>query len=368
MRIAHVTPLFPPSVGGMERCVYSLAECQVKQGHTVTIFTSNVPQLRIVSGDFNNVGRVFRLRSFLVKGSPVSPNLIPKLCEDTYDIIHQHIFHFYYPESTLIASKLKRIPLVSHIHMDPDLANAAFFQRMYKRPTASLVMRFSDAIIVPTKAYGNLISRKYDCASKLSVIPNGINIKTFSTIKQNRELFDILFIGRIEEQKGLDSLIKAMPLVLDSIPDAKLRVIGPCEDNSYLNYIKSLVSANNLEKHIKFEGSVSEKALHDLLGQSSMLVIPSRFESFGLVLLEGMASGIPVLASNIPEFREIAGGCVFFSGTLPEELSENMLTLLSNNSLRLNLVSHAKERVKEYNWDLVNRKIMALYSKCIRKK
>lgn len=371
LRIAHVTPFFPPNVGGMERCVSSLVEKQVKQGHKVLVFTSDFPKSSSVSTPWYEGAEIHRLESLRVLGSPFTPSLGKELLKHQLDMIHAHVFHFYYPEIGIAVSRLRDIPFVSHVHLDPDPPGAFLLHRLYKRVSAQAVITLSDAVIVPTAAYASLLRSKYRRTKRVFVIPNGVDPVFLSTSPVTRtKTCEIVYVGRICYQKGLDILVDAMRRIVDREQDAKLTVVGPVrwdEGQGYLNLVRDMTVRLGIADHVDFIHNATDGMLRTILGRARVLVAPSRFESFGMVLLEAMASGTPIVASDIPPFREVADdAAVFYKNS--EELVDAVIRLMHDDVMRAKLIAAGKERVRDYTWDRISRSIATVYDLCLRER
>ena len=307
MKIAHISPYYPPAIGGAENCVYYLAREQAKQGHDVVVITTSLPPLSREAFIFTptrqelNDVKVLRLGSFIFREVPVSLNLISYLCKTDFDVIHLHLNSMpYQPEVAMLLARLKGIPIISHVHIDPE--STLPWLKLYLRFTSKIIFDVSKAIIVPTKHYKWLIGTKYRHHKKVVVIPHGIDPSDFESFKKKErdEGLSILFVGRITHQKGLDRLIFAMKGILKVMPEVKLTIVGPSipSERKYYMHILRMVNQLDLNRCVRFLGRVSKDKLLEMYNQASVFVAPSRFESFGIVLLEAMASGCLLYTSD----------------------------------------------------------------------
>ena len=367
MKIAHLTPSYSPHIGGMERCVESLAGEQARMGHDVSVFTGVYSSLSKSSRAGDLGVNVHRLRSLRVVESPFTPSLAAELSKCKFDIIHGHMFHFYYPEIGVFVSKLRSTPFVSHMHLDPDQSHGLLLQRLYKWISTHVVISLSDAVIVPTVSYRLLVNRKYGRVDQVHVIPYGIDSSMLSFSNGcAREKYEILFVGRISRQKGLDLLVQAMQEIVSFIPEAELIVVGPPsthEGRKIMRLLQEEIAELRLNDHIHFMGGLDADQTRRMFERATVFVAPSRFESFGIVLLEAMASGIPIVASDIPPFREVAGCAAMYFRTI-SELVDGVVGLISDERLRATLVSRGSARVKDYTWERINERVMQVYEEC----
>ncbi len=217
--------------------------------------------------------------------------------------------------------------------------------------------------------------------AKVSVIPCGVDPFLFSPrnsaqAKAHLGLPDkryILFVGRIDPVKGIDTLLRAMKLVKgtrNALQDVHLLIIGGDLDHaeaatdSEINKLKRLTGTLGIKDMVTFLGAQRQDQLPYFYAAADMCILPSRYESFGMVALESMACGTPVIASKV-------GGLASFiqnemSGLLIPEgdevsLAEKILLLLSDTSCKDTLGREARNRALEFSWPVVTRQVLSLY-------
>ncbi|MAE64873.1 MAG: hypothetical protein CMJ18_11445 [Phycisphaeraceae bacterium] len=147
---------------------------------------------------------------------------------------------------------------------------------------------------------------------RVSVVTNVVDIRQFHPAPESVAAPEILFVGRIAAEKGLGTLIEAMPSIVERLPTARLRVLGPAlegtERGGYQQHCRSLVETLGIADHVEFVGEVPNHRLPEYLRRARILVVPSIWgEPCGVAVLEGMACGVPVVASRvggIPELLE----------------------------------------------------------------
>ena len=233
------------------------------------------------------------------------------------------------------------------------------------------VLKNCNACTVNSEATKNEIIRRFpEYRSKIKVIPMGVDTKLFihkdvkSKKYKNNKI--ILFVGRLNEQKGVKYLIKAMPLVSKKIRNARLLVIGEGEYKKELQKIAYSLNLGNVD----FLGSVAHKKLADYYNLADVFVLPAVTSSIGtegqgLVLLEAMSCGTCVIGTE-------TGGIKFLikdneNGLLVRErnetdLAESISKILSDGKLRQKLSKNGIKFVKEnYSWDIIVKKFDVLY-------
>ncbi|HEY7703592.1 MAG TPA: glycosyltransferase family 4 protein [Acidimicrobiia bacterium] len=170
------------------------------------------------------------------------------------------------------------------------------------------------------------------------MIPNGIDLETIDVAKTRQQ---VVFVGRDEPRKGLDTLLKAWPNVMEVHPGARLTVVGSMRQSPPVGVV--------------FLGRVPEDEKNDLLATAEVLVAPNLGgESFGIVLLEGMAAGCAVVASDLPAFHELLAGVgVEFPAGDSGSLAEHLVRLLASREELDRLGSAGRTRAAEFAWPRV---------------
>lgn len=185
--------------------------------------------------------------------------------------------------------------------------------------------------------------------------------ETIETIKNQRN--SILYLGRMDKRKGLDRLIKALPIVRKTVPDIKLFAGGR---GPMMNEYKKLADTLNVSDCIEFMGYIDEKDLASLYRSASLYISPATGgETFGIVLIEAMASGTPVLASDIPGYRDVIdnGHTGMLTNTAdPEIFAGSIIKMLSDRKMMAILAEKALDKVyREYDWNVVIDKTIDQY-------
>jgi D-inositol-3-phosphate glycosyltransferase len=222
----------------------------------------------------------------------------------------------------------------------------------------------------------------YDVPSeKVSVIPCGVDPSLFrqrdpGKSKTHLGLLDkryILFVGRIDPVKGIDTLLKAIKVLrkkLDSTHNVHLLIIGGDKDHagsatgSEMHKLKKLTATLGIGNMVTFLGSQRQDRLPYFYSAAEVCILPSRYESFGMVALEAMACGTPVIASKVGGLSSFIQNDV--SGLLIPEgdevsLAEKIHLLLSQSSFKETLGFNARERALELSWPVIGQRVLTLY-------
>lgn len=365
MKIVHVAPYCYPHLGGMEYCIKAISERLALKGYQVEIFTSNIAHKKTSTKSISNLS-IHYLKAFEFAHTPLIPSLFFKLLILPKNfIMHVHISQPFVPEIVWIISKIRNIPYIAHIHSDVGPSGIlGFLLPLYKRVFLKPVLLSASKIVVPTLDYVNLISNKYKVSlNKICVVPLGIDHTSFyqSSINMHKPA-RLLFVGRLQIQKNLPLLVKSFHyLVNHSKLDVELNIVGDGEDREK---IYKLIKALGLTNRIHLLGKLQGKDLYKMYSSSDIFVLTSSYESFGIVLIEAMASGLPIVVSNIPSVRNVV---VNEKTGLLSQLSEkdfalNITRILTNSSLQKKLIANGLKEVKKYNWDNIVLKYQNLYT------
>ena len=398
MRIAvlsvHTSPLARPGgakAGGLNVYVLQLARQLVARGCEVDIFSrATQPEVPAI------VEIEPGLRAVHIEAGPVAP-LVP---EDIYnhleafesgvkafaaasgagyDVVHSH-----YWLSGLVGERLKAawgVPHVAMFHTLGEIKNRSSVQEhetALRIASERAVLQGADRIICATEQERTAIRALYggDLA-KVQVIPLGVDMDRFRPaakadarerlgLSQDERI--ILFVGRLEPLKGVDILIGAASL-LDSDVDCSVLIVGGDETSAQqVEQLQDLAQALGVGKRIAFAGAVDHDMLPLYYNAADVCVVPSHYESFGLVAVEAMASGVPVVASRVGGLTGTVkdGETGYLIPWLcPEPFAERIELLLDNEPLRISLGEAAREAVSRYRWENVAGAVLDVYESLI---
>jgi len=312
----------------------------------------------------------------------------------TYDLIHSH-----YWMSGMAAIELQKdwdIPFVNMFHTLGLMKNrvAQSSQEIegdYRIDGEKEVLRAADMIIAATQAeYAQLLWLYQADENKIMVIPPGVDICRFYPIPTD-EAKDyigvppcgqmLLFVGRIEPLKGLDVLIEAISIMHQNAFFKEhpfcLAVIGgnpeddgQVNDNLELSRIKALTEKVGLRDLVTFLGKKSQDSLPYYYSAAEAVVVPSQYESFGMVALEAMACGTPVVASQIGGLAYLVqDGVTGYTVPVdePEELAKRLTSLLQDTKLRERMGKQAVQLAQDYAWDKIAARLLAVYENLLVK-
>lgn len=371
MKILEVTSCFPPSKGGVEKCVYELSTRFAKLGHDVTVATSTrgkKPQPHSEEIDGVKVLR-FRERRHIFE-APIIPRISLKALTEDYDVIHVHGMSPTITDLSILFARMRGKPIVLTYHNDAESQAWGPIARLAAFVYASLVsfvIGTCNVIVSSTRSYAATSVALRRSMDKLRVIPMGVdsikyeNVQPRDSIRATRKL---LFVGQLKEYKGVDVLLDAISILKSNGEQVEIDIVGTGPE---LQKLKQKAQSLGIESNAHFLGNVPDSELLELYSTCDSLVLPSlnRREAFGIVLLEAMAAGRPVIASNIPGVNEVAtkGGGHLATPNDPHSLALNISNSLSNKSPPEKL----RKVAQDHSWDKMASEYEAIFSELVNR-
>lgn len=362
MKILHIYKDYHPILGGIENHLKLLAEGQAARGHDVTALVTNPDGLRSTVTMENGVRVVRAGRLATVASTPLSVALPWRLLREQPDVVH---LHFPYPVGET-AQWLLRRGRATVITYHSDVVKQATILKVY-RPVMERVLRKADAIIIGSPPMrGSAYLTAYQ--DKLRLIPYGIPLARFKKPGFSPAAdgdFTLLFVGRLRYYKGLDYLIRALP----QIP-ARLRVvgIGPMEVEW-----RALAQETGVADRIEWLGETPDEELPAIYHSADLFVLPASHssEAFGLVQVEAMAAGLPVVCTELgtgTTYVNLDGVTGLVAPPRdPDALAAAINALIADPARRAAMGRAAQERVaQEFDLDVMVDRALALYGELIR--
>lgn len=402
----HTSPLAPmggKKTGGMNVYIRELAQEFGSRGIAVDIFTRRVsPQSPEVDDTLG-----FGVRVININAGPMTaldPDAVyPHLSQFTagvisfatkhnitYDTVYSH-----YWLSGWVAHKLKEVWNMPSIHMFHTLGHMK--QRIgagdvslpnVRIATETQVMGWADRIIAATPAeYDQLLWLYRADRRKITIIPPGVNATKFKPISQEkaRDMLQLnsrcdllLFVGRIERLKAVDTILRAIATIRDTTPSVMdsicLAIIGGDPKDSHdteMQRLLALVNELDLNKAVQFLGAKDHRLLPTYYAAATAVIMPSDYESFGMVALEAMASGTPVIASEV-------GGLAFLVKDKqtgyhvpvrdPQALAQRIFQVVTQSEERKILSQNAVTLAQEYRWSSIADRLLNVFEEVSRSK
>ncbi len=372
MKIAIVSQSYYPRFGGVTEHVHHTAEELIRRGHDVRIITSrfrgDVPDPEYVDRVGYNVLLPFN-KAFVdfTVGLTLKRNLRELFARHDFDVVHTHCPIS--PSLPILAIQAASCPQVGTFH---STGGTGVLVDTFRNFLTKVVDKLDARIAVSRTAAD---TAKLIFPGDYRIIPNGVDIERFSpTVPmfdawRDPDRVNLLFVGRLDPRKGVQVLIDAMPEVMQRTHGrARLIVIG----DSYLRarYEASVPAA--VRDHVWFLGHVPKADLPRWYRTGDIFVSPaSGNESFGIVLLEAMASGCPVVASDIPGYRSVVqpdvNGMMFTPGS-SASLADTLVRLVNDPERRQVLAQRGRSRALEFAWPRVTDQIEAVYREAIARR
>ncbi|MBC8263875.1 MAG: glycosyltransferase family 4 protein [Anaerolineales bacterium] len=379
MKIALVSPYDYPYPGGVVRHIFYLDKEFRRLGHDIRIIAACSddvgdvpPQVIKVSGSIAHIpfaGSVARITL-----SPRIYRRVKKILKrEQFDVIHLHE-----PLTpTLPLAVLRHVPLspqsvvVGTFHayresMHPGYDYAKFlFEPFFGR---------LDGRIAVSEAVREYLTPYFP--GDYRIIPNGIDLERFGDpALRPLERFDdgklnILFVGRLEKRKGFKYLLRAFAQVKQAVPEARLMVVGAYDKEDKEPFV--LYARQHRLRDVRFIGQVSEDDLPRYYRTCHVFCAPSTgFESFGIILLEAMAAGRPIVASDIDGYRGVLADGEEGLLVQPEDerrLADALVRLLKDPALRERMGRQGQATATDYDWHKVAQQVLDYYRELLEKK
>jgi phosphatidylinositol alpha-mannosyltransferase len=371
MKIALVTPYDYPYPGGVTEHIAALDKCFRALGHDTRIIAASTTDEDVlgdhvikVSGAVANVP--FSGSTARITIAPVVYRRIKQILkQEKFDVVHVH--EPTVPMLSLVVLRHSHALNVGTFHAYRE-SNAIY---EYMRPLVQRVFNRLDGRIFVSEAVREYITRYFP--GDYTIIPNGIDCARFASPEiQPIEQFNdgrpnLLFVGRMEKRKGFRHLMRAFPHIKKAIPDARLIVCGAFSDKEKAPFIR--YTRTGKLRSVHFVGYVSPEELPRYYRTATIFCAPSTgFESFGIILLEAMAAGVPIVASDITGYRSVVenGG----EGLLvpPEDeqaLARAIIDLLRDPKRRAEMRDCGKKTAAQYDWSIVARRVLDYYDQLI---
>jgi len=362
--------------GGTEIAAYNLAVNMANRGNEIEVFTTSIDSCNSLE-IYPNMRIHRHATNFKIASANASFKLIYKPLNYDLDIIHAHSPIPYSDLPALLYAKRKKVPFVLTYQFDGQETGGSFMRNtgvaVYNKLFINKVLGHADVIIATTKSYVNESPFLRGYKDKIVVIPNGINIEEVTTTYTQEECRNklglprdtqiILFFGSLVPYKGPDVLLKSFKKVKKGFPKVKLIFAGR---GQMLDELRKLSKELGLENHVTFVGFVDDDLKPLYYKASDIFCLPSTTmaESFGIVNLEAMAAGIPIIASNLGGMPDIVqegiNGLLAKPGDF-QSLADALTCLLKNEDMRKKMGNNGRKLVTDYSWDKIAKETEQLY-------
>lgn len=374
MKIGLVTPYDFAHAGGVREHIRCLDLCLRDMGHDVRILA---PSTADGDGHESNVinvsGAVLPLP---ISGSVARISLSPVvyrrvrsiLRAEQFDVVHIH--EPLTPVLPLAVLRHSRAVNVGTFHAYRE-SNAGYH---VAKPVLEPFFGRLDGRIAVSAAAREMVAAYFP--GHYTIIPNGIEYDRFGDGNvQPLEQYDdgrlnILFVGRLEERKGFDYLIRAFPRVKGAVPGVRLLVVGAYDKDDKADYVR-FARKNGLHE-IRFVGHVTADDIPRYYRTADVFCAPSTgFESFGVVLLEAMAAGTPIVASDIMGYRDVMTDGqegLLVTPADQDALADALIGLLQSEDDRRRMGAAGRTTASAYAWGSVSRRLVDFYEELVERR
>lgn len=376
MKIVQVTPYYHPHIGGVESYVYYLSKHLKGDGHDVTVMTARYDK-SLPEEERHEGIRIMRTKQTMnLYTTPVTPQLKRDILVEDWDMVHTHAPP---PLSSYYIAKAKKkanFPVVMTYHCDLEIPVkfGSFITDIYRKTFGRYTLKRMDSVFVTTETYAATSKAVWDAHAK--VIPLGVDIERFRPDNSGKEIRKryglgrskvVMFVGRLAYHKGVNHLIEAAGIYTK----AKYLIVGAGPKEAAF---KRLAAASRNSKNIIFTGKASDKDLPKFFAACDVLVLPSvsRLEAFGFVVLEALATGRPVITSDMPGMREVVVDGVdgFLAEPMnPHDIARKLKNLLEDDDMRRRFGANGRLKVEQrFTWPRITKMVLERYEHVLEKR
>lgn len=383
MNIAIICDAATHLIAGSFVSTLRFAELLKKKGHKIIILASKGKSNKDI--DFYKDIKVYRFPSVLIPKSEGQMYLFwasAKRMKDIFINENIDVVHIMIPmPSALSAIKAARnlnLKVIAHSHTQPENIFLHLPSIVGKNSLNNLFYKWmiyiykkADIVICPSKFSEKKL--KEHCPSlKTTVISNGVNLKKFKNndysslfkkYKMKKGLKRILFVGRLHPEKNVDTLIKAMPIVSESYKNIHLDIVGA---GHLYESLKELTNELHISKHVSLYGKVSDIDLIKFYSSADIFVLPSLAELEGMVVLEAMACGKPIIIANSKESASVyfvKNNGFLFEPENEKDLAKKILIIIKNDALRKKMSAESLKESRKYDINESVKKIEEVYKR-----
>lgn len=358
MKVGLVCPYNILRGGGVQECVLALQAGLTKLGHQAKIITPTPPRTFTRTDDPSiiYVGGATEVKSPFATSAEISVSANTEDLKHLVDVEKFDILHFHEPWVPILSRQLLTRSSSINIATFHAKLPETIFSRTIERvitPYTKNILKHFQALTAVSEAAAEYVSNLSD--QEIEIIPNGINLNKYQPPQKRLSSGNkrILFVGRLEKRKGVKYLIQAYAKLRNKRDDIELIIAGDGADRKKL---EQFVADKNLPG-IQFLGSVSEDKKLELLQTCSLFCSPALYgESFGIVLLEAMATGIVTIAGDNPGYKSVMkdkGAISLVNPKKTDEFARRMAFLLDDSEIRKIWQQWAKTYIKQFSYDTI---------------
>jgi phosphatidylinositol alpha-mannosyltransferase len=367
LKLGIVTEYYYPLLGGISEHVHNTATRLRKKGHCVKIITSGLQGTQC-GQSAPGIIRVGQSASVLSNGSiarfTMGKHLIGELKNiferERFDLLHLH--SPLVPTLPLIALRKAKCPTVGTFHTYFD---RSLWYSLLKGVVQKKLIDKLDGQIAVSRSCVDALSRFFEIDAR--IIPNGVDISEFRPDAPKLPQFDdgrknLLFLGRLDPRNGFSMMIKSFEMIKPRFPNVRLIIVG----GGPLRHYYGRLVPEHLRQDIHLVGPILEER-NRYYATCNIFCSPVQKASFGVTLLEAMASGKPIVATTNPGYRELLDGeeGVLVPSYDPAAFAEAVLKLLNNPGLEKEMGTRGRQKAMRFSWDNVTESIDRFYEEIL---
>jgi glycosyltransferase involved in cell wall biosynthesis len=355
LKIAQVCPRYFPDIGGVETDVKEISERLVSKGHDVEVITTD-PGGKLKKEDLVNGVKVTRFKSF-APGSAYyfAPQIYSYLKKHNYDVIHAHSYHALPAFFAAISERKKKFVFSPYYHRGGHTPFRNLLHKPYKF-FGKMIFSRADTVICISEYEKRLVESDFNVAEKTIKIPNGLNLSEFKNLKrrknENKEKI-LLYVGRLEEYKGVQYIIQSLP----ELQDFKLRIVGK---GPYENELHNITEKLGVGERIEWLKNLSREELLDCYADADIFLMLSSHESYGITAAEALASGTPCVVAKGSALDEFVDGIQCLGIDEPIKKEKVIKSVIKLKDMKQNN-EFDKKNLTVFDWDYVTEKIENVY-------
>ncbi len=346
MKILQVSVGYYPPRGGIAQHVKSISERLAKR-HEVTVFTHNYRE-RLPDEESINGVLVRRFRSYYPHGAYyLSLDMMRELKKSEFDVVHGHGYHAL-PLYFSRYARRKKFVVTPHYHGRGHSPTQHLLLKLYK-PFAKRIFTDADAIVAVSEHEKGLLIKDFSIdEGRIRLVPNGVDQKEFALKERMEKTRTILYVGRLEKYKGVQYIIRVLPLLSD---DYRLEIVGK---GTYEKELVKLVDKLGLTQRVKFNQFLPRSELIKMYFQAAVLVQLSQREAFSIVIAEALAAKTPCVVATVAALREWVDNKNCFGVDYPVDISQ-LASVISR------VEGKKVGQVRLWDWDKVVQELEQIY-------
>lgn len=361
--IAQISGFYPPHLGGVENVAQALARCLAKR-HEVLVLTTTCGSEGAPRIEHENQLTIQRSWGIEIAHTPLSLGLIRRIFALPRDaVLHAHVAQSFLPEIVWLLAKLHRRPYLIHFHLDVDPSGKlGWLLPFYKRHVFARALRGATFVIALSDEQSSFLSNSYAVLpERVVVVPNGVEPQYFMPARPARDVtpdepLRLLYVGRLDVQKNVSRLLSAIAMLSEPV---ELVIVGDGELRQQL----SEQAADAMLANVRLVGVQRGAALLDWYEWAEAFVLPSDKEGMPLVVLEAMAAGLPIIATDVSGSRELLAGVGLLADPSSPGLADAITRLAKCSTLRATLSENSAARAQGLSWDALVTNVEDLYSR-----